>query len=65
MRHAKQTATSSNTLGFSAANDADQNQSYAPYFIASLRDQIVHEGESVLFEIVVSGRTLNMNLEFH
>jgi hypothetical protein len=32
------------------------DQSYTPYFALSLHDQSVREGESVLFEVIVSGK---------
>lgn len=32
------------------------NESYAPYFITSLKDQTVREGQPVLFEVVISGK---------
>lgn len=46
--------TRENTAYNNASMDA--GQSYAPYFLVSLRDQTVKEGEPVLFEIVISGK---------
>lgn len=58
----KQTVTSRETRGYNTSTNTNinQDQSYAPYFIQSLRDQTVREGESVLFEVVVSGKYLLM-----
>ena len=55
-RTTQQTVTSSETMGYGGTNTTDLNQSYAPYFLLSLRDQTVREGESVLLEIIVSGK---------
>lgn len=52
----KRTVTSRDNTGYNETINIGSNQSYAPYFITSLRDQTVKEGESVLFEIVVSGK---------
>ena len=52
------TTTRENT-GYNNAS-IDSSQNYAPYFLSSLRDQTVKEGEPVLFEIVVSGKDSNM-----
>jgi hypothetical protein len=34
------------------------DQNHAPYFALALHDQTAREGESVLFEVVVSGKYL-------
>ena len=54
MRTTQQMTSSNETRGYKTNNNF--NQSYAPYFIASLKDQTVREGESVLFEVMVSGK---------
>jgi hypothetical protein len=60
----KRTVTSSDNIGYNETTNIGSNQSFAPYFIVSLHDQTVREGESVLFEIVVSGKYLKKNF-FH
>jgi len=55
----QRTVTSRENMSYNdQMRNIDSNQSYAPYFINSLRDQAVREGEPVLFEIVVSGKDL-------
>jgi formylmethanofuran:tetrahydromethanopterin formyltransferase len=54
----KRTVTSRENMDYNEALKHGANQSYAPYFLNSLRDQTVREGESVLFEIVISGKDL-------
>jgi hypothetical protein len=55
----QRTVTSRENMSYNdQMRNIDPNQSYAPYFINSLRDQAVREGEPVLFEIVVSGKDL-------
>ena len=56
----KRTASTSNNVGYSNTTNAGPNENYAPYFILSLRDQTVREGESILFEIVVNGKSNDM-----
>lgn len=45
-----------NATPYNQGRTTDLNQSYPPYFLTSVRDQAVREGESVLFEVVVSGK---------
>lgn len=45
-----------NTVNYKEAPRFDSNQNYAPYFIVSLRDHTVQEGEPVIFEVTVSGK---------
>lgn len=52
----KQTVTSRDNAGYNQTINYGSNQDYAPYFLTSLRDQTVREGESVLFEITVYGK---------
>ncbi|CAF3449488.1 unnamed protein product [Rotaria socialis] len=54
----QRTMSSINNNGYNQRANMDLNQSYPPYFLASLRDQTVREGESVLFEVVVSALPL-------
>ena len=53
----RRTASTSNNAAYSNTTNANPNENYAPYFILSLRDQSVQEGESILFEIVVNGES--------
>ncbi len=52
----KRTMTSTENTAYNETINVGPNQSYAPYFIVSLHDKTVREGESVLLEIVVSGK---------
>ncbi|UJR28306.1 hypothetical protein I4U23_009551 [Adineta vaga] len=54
----KRTMSSSENTNYYGKTNIDSNQNYAPYFISSLHDQTVREGESILFEIVVSALPL-------
>ena len=52
-----------NTISSSSSSkflttSAGLEQSHTPYFSVSLHDQSVREGESVLFEVTVSGKYL-------
>ena len=47
------TSTSSSSKFLTTSIGMDQE--YAPYFVVSLHDHSVREGESVLFEVMVSG----------
>ena len=38
------------------------DQGHVPYFVLSLRDQSVREGESVLFEVIVSGMSVRWRI---
>ena len=51
----KRTMASSENTNYGGTANFSSSENYAPYFISSLRDQTVREGESILFEIVVSG----------
>ena len=56
----QRTVTTRENIGYNNESvNIDSSQSYAPYFLNSLRDQTVREGEPVLFEIVISGKDLN------
>jgi hypothetical protein len=52
----KRTVTSTENTGYNQTINTGSNQSYAPYFIVSLHDRTVKEGESIFFEVVVSGK---------
>ncbi|CAF2499044.1 unnamed protein product [Rotaria sp. Silwood2] len=54
----KQTIQTTDNVNYNERTNINSNQSYRPYFIVSLHDQTVREGESVLFEIVVSALPL-------
>jgi hypothetical protein len=55
----KRTVTSTENTGYNQTINTGSNQSYAPYFIVSLHDRTVTEGESIFFEVVVSGKNFN------
>ncbi len=53
----QRTVTSRENLSYNdQMRHIESSQNYAPYFINSLRDKTVREGEPVLFEIIVSGK---------
>ena len=55
----QRTVTSRENMSYSdQMKHLESNQNYAPYFINSLHDQTVREGEPVLFEIIISGKIL-------
>ncbi|CAF0775682.1 unnamed protein product [Adineta steineri] len=54
----KRTMASTENTNYDTTKNIGSNENYAPYFISSLHDQTVREGESVLFEIVVSALPL-------
>lgn len=64
----ERTLTSRNNTGYNnqTINSVSNNQSYAPYFITSLHDQTIREGQPVLFEIVISGKySINKSNRFN
>jgi hypothetical protein len=55
----QRTVTSRENLSYNdQMRHIESSQNYAPYFINSLRDKTVREGEPVLFEIIVSALPL-------
>jgi len=55
----QRTVTSSENIDYNSQTmNMDSSENYAPYFINSLSDQTVREGEPVLFEIVISALPL-------
>lgn len=52
-------SSSSKVLSTSVGLD----QSHAPYFVLSLHDQSIREGNSVLFEVIVSGQIEFLSLQ--
>ena len=46
---------STDNIRYTDTTSSNLNLSYAPYFIVSLHDHTVREGEPILFEVVVSG----------
>ncbi|CAF0743307.1 unnamed protein product [Adineta steineri] len=54
----KRTMAATENTNYDTTKNIGSNENYAPYFISSLHDQTVREGESVLFEIVVSALPL-------
>lgn len=60
----QRTMASSENTNYNSTTKSGANDSYAPYFISSLRDQTVREGESVLLEVVVSGTRYPDGLAF-
>jgi hypothetical protein len=62
----QRTVTSRENLSYNdQIKHVESSQNYAPYFINSLRDQTVREGEPVLFEIIISGKVLIFKKFFH
>jgi len=49
------TITSKENTGYNGTRNTGSDQSYAPYFIVSLHDETVREGESIFFGVAVSG----------
>ncbi|CAF3636008.1 unnamed protein product [Rotaria sordida] len=52
------TTTTTDNVNYNERTNIGLNQSYPPYFIVSLHDQTVREGESIVFEVAVSALPL-------